>query len=84
MKKGQDWISLPLAKSQQQDPVHLATEISATRLDKMLKKKEVERAFLGLSDWSKRIRGDGNTGGVHDYTEAKVGSGTTFLYPCGP
>ena len=30
MKKGQDWISLPLAKSQQQDPVHLATEISAT------------------------------------------------------
>ena len=48
MKKGQDWISLPLAKSQQQDPVHLATEISATRLDKMLKRKEVERAFLGI------------------------------------
>ena len=41
MKKGQDWISLPLAKSQQQDPVHLAIEISATRLDKMLKRKEV-------------------------------------------
>ena len=48
MKKGQEWISLPLAKSQQQDPVHLATEISATRLDKMLKRKEVERAFLGI------------------------------------
>ena len=29
-------------------PVHLATEISATRLDKMLKRKEVERAFLGI------------------------------------
>ena len=42
MKKGQDWISLPLAKSQQKDPVHLATEISATQLDKMLKRKEVE------------------------------------------
>ena len=48
MKQGQDWISLPLAKPQQQDPVHLATEISATRLDKMLKKKEVERAFLEI------------------------------------
>ena len=48
MKKDQEWISLPLAKSQQQDPVHLATEISATRLDKMLKRKEVERAFLGI------------------------------------
>ena len=48
MKKGQDWISLPLAKSQQQDPVHLATEISATQLKKMLKRKEVERAFLGI------------------------------------
>ena len=30
-------------------PVHLATEISATRLDKMLKRKEVERAFLGIT-----------------------------------
>ena len=48
MKKGQDWISLPLAKSQQQDPVHLATEVSVTWLDKMLKRKEVERGFLGI------------------------------------
>ena len=48
MKKGQDWISLPLAKSQQQDPVHLANEISATQLDKMLMRKEAERAFLGI------------------------------------
>ena len=48
MKKGQDWISLPLAKSQQQDLVHRAAKISATQLDKMLKRKEVERAFLGI------------------------------------
>ena len=48
MKKCQNWISLPLDKSQQQNPVHLATKISATRLDKMLKRKEVERAFLGI------------------------------------
>ena len=48
IKRGQEWISLPLAKSQQQGPIHLATEISATQLDKMLKRKEVERAFLGI------------------------------------
>ena len=42
MKKGQDWISLPLAKSQQQSPVHLASEVNARQLDKMLKKEEVE------------------------------------------
>ena len=48
MKKGQNWISLPLTKAQQTYPVYLATEISATRLDKMLKRKEVERAFLGI------------------------------------
>ena len=49
MKKSQDWISLPLSKSQQQNPAHLAIEISATQLDKMLKRKEVERAFLGIT-----------------------------------
>ena len=48
MKKGQEWIFLPLAKSQKPDPVHLAIEISATRLDKMFKRKEVECAFLGI------------------------------------
>ena len=42
MKKGQDWISLPLAKSQQQNPIHLTKKISATHLDKMLKRKEGE------------------------------------------
>ena len=39
MKKVQEWISLPLSKSQQPDPIHLATKISATQLDKMLKRK---------------------------------------------
>ena len=48
LKKGQYWISLPLAKSQQLNPAHLAAEISATRLDKMLKRKEVDCAFLGI------------------------------------
>ena len=47
-KEGQDWISLPLTKSQQQNPIHLATEISTTQLDKMLKRKEVGRAFQGI------------------------------------
>ena len=48
MKKRQNWISLPLAKSWQQSPIHLAHKIRATQLDRMLKKDEVERAFLGI------------------------------------
>ena len=48
MKKGQNWISLPLAKSQRQNLVHPATKISATQLDRLLKEEEVERAFLGI------------------------------------
>ena len=42
MKKGQNWISLPLAKAQQSNLIHLAMERSVTELDKMLKKEEVE------------------------------------------
>ena len=42
MKRDQNWISLPLAKSQQQNPVHLANETNATQLDRMLKKDEME------------------------------------------
>ena len=48
MKKCQNWISLPLAKFQQQNPVHLASEISVTQLDRMLKKEEMDRSFLGI------------------------------------
>ena len=47
MKKGQDWISLPLAKSQQQDPVHLATEISATQLEQDAQEKRSGTSFPG-------------------------------------
>ena len=42
MKKGQNWIPLQLAKSQQQNPVHFANEISATQFERILKKEEVE------------------------------------------
>ena len=42
------WISLPLAKPPQSNPVHLADEISANQVDHMLKRNEVERAFLGI------------------------------------
>ena len=54
VNKEHQWISLPLAKPLQSNPVHLASEISASQVNHMLKKKEVERAFQGLSDWSKR------------------------------
>ena len=42
------WISLPLAKPSQSNPVHLANESSAAQANQMLKSKEVERAFLGI------------------------------------
>ena len=42
------WISLPLAKPLQSNPVHLANEVSASQANQMLKSKEVERAFLGI------------------------------------
>ena len=48
MKKIQQWISLPLSKSQQRNLVHLASKVSVTQLDKMLKKDTVELAFLGI------------------------------------
>ena len=48
VKEDHKWISLSLTKPQQQDPAHLAYKITTTQLDKMLKKKEVERAFLGI------------------------------------
>ena len=85
MKKSQNWISLPLAKSQQWDPCHLATEISATQLDEMLKRKEVKRAFLGIIRLVKEDS-EGMEAPEESTTtqKGKVGSGTTFSYPCGP
>ena len=48
VNKDHQWISLPLAKPQQSNPVHLANEISANQVDHMLKRNEVGRAFLGI------------------------------------
>ena len=48
VNKDHQWISLPLAKPLQSNPVHLANEISASQANQMLKRKEVERAFLGI------------------------------------
>ena len=48
VNKDHHWISLPLAKPLQTNPVHLANEISASQANQMLKRKEVERAFLGI------------------------------------
>ena len=48
VNKGHQWISLPLAKPWQSNPIHLANEISASQANHMLKSKEVERAFLGI------------------------------------
>ena len=48
VNKDYQWISLPLAKPWQPNPVHLANEISVNQIDHMLKRNEVERAFLGI------------------------------------
>ena len=49
VNKDPHWISLPLAKPLQTNPVHLANEISASQANQMLKRKEMERAFLGIT-----------------------------------
>ena len=48
VNKDHQWISSPLAKPLQSNLVHLASEISASQANQMLKRKEVERAFLGI------------------------------------
>ena len=48
VNKDHRWISLPLAKPLQSNPVHIANESSASQANQMLKRKEVERAFLGI------------------------------------
>ena len=48
VNKDHQWISLPLAKPLQFNPVHLGNEISASQANQMLKRKEEERAFLGI------------------------------------
>ena len=48
VNKDHHWISVPLAKPLKTNPVHLANEISASQANQMLKRKEVERAFLGI------------------------------------
>ena len=48
VNKDHQRISLPLAKPREQNPVHLADEISTNQMDHMLKRNEVDRAFLGI------------------------------------
>ena len=48
VNKDHQWISPPLAKPWQSNSVHLANEIRANQINHMLKRNEVERAFLGI------------------------------------
>ena len=79
VNKDHRWISLPLAKPSQFNPVHLANEISANQANQMLKSKEVERAFLGIIRLVEE-----ESKGIDDYAEAKVGPSTTIMDLCGP
>ena len=48
VNKDHRWISLPLAKPLQSNPIHLANEINVSQANQVLKRKEMERAFLGI------------------------------------
>ena len=48
VNKDHQWISLPLAKPQQQNPIHLEDEIGVNRINHMFKRNEVDRTFLGI------------------------------------
>ena len=48
VNKYHQWISLSLSKPQQQNPVHLANEISASQIDCMFKRNEIDQAFLEI------------------------------------
>ena len=47
VNKDHHWISLPLAKPMQSNPVYLANEISASQANQILKRKEVGTSFPG-------------------------------------
>ena len=48
VNKDHQWISLPLAKPRQSNPIHVANETRANQINHMLKRNEVERAFLWI------------------------------------
>ena len=56
MKKGQDWILLPLAKSQQQNQSILPQKSVLHGLTRCSREKKWNELSWGLSDWSKRIQ----------------------------
>ena len=85
INKDHQWILLPFAKPRQQNPVYFTKEISANQINHMLKRNQMDPAFLGDYPIGQRgIRGDGCTRGVHDYAEAKIGLCISIIYPCGP
>ena len=51
VNKDHQWISLPLAKPLQSDPVHLANEISGVKPIKCSREKRRNELSWGLSDW---------------------------------
>ena len=48
VQQGQDWISLPLAKLEGDMSAHLVNMISAKQMSWLLKRKQVDNAFLGF------------------------------------
>ena len=48
VQQGQEWISLPLAKLGEDTSAHLVNMISVKQMSRLLKRKQMNSAFLGL------------------------------------
>ena len=85
LNKDHQWISLPLAKPLQSNPVHLANEISASQANQMLKEKRWKRAFLGIIRLvEKESKGMDAPEESTTTQKPKWDPGTTIIDSCGP
>ena len=48
VKQDSDWVQLPLQKSKVDPKASVTNMISAKQMSRMLKKKQLDRAFIGM------------------------------------
>ena len=71
VQQGQEWISLPLAKLGEDMLAHLVNMIIAKQMSRLLKRKQVDNAFLGFvrmvkeEDVVEKYKGKSDLGAVH-------------------
>ena len=75
VQQGQHWILLPLAKLGEDTSAHLVNMISAKQMSQLLKRKQVDNAFLGFvrmvkeANVAEKYKGKSNLGVVHLWRE---------------